>query len=374
MTLIRVSGIPRMNFLLRTTPQAITHQSAIVFDTMIESAIKAVLKVPSLSEDSLAILKLPFRLGGFGLRSQTMLQQFAYDCLEVNSQQEATKAKEKEHFDELTLRMKTKGSNDVLATILSQRDSLSSAWLKEWKELVKNILQDKTVMSNDASVFALRRRALVLDEIKHGHCLCDKKISSCEHIYHCQKFDKHGAHDAVTKSVVDKWRILGVAADATTKTYRRSNGARSSEKPDGVAQVHGDIVAFDTTVVCPSARDYLKLASSLEINFLSASEAAEKSKVRDGTAMCAQQGHHFQPIAIETTGRIGPSTSTFLLNSFGIESTKEAKSVLRQLVAQMQYAMFEQHAVLARKLLGCYRPLDGAEGRAFGVMDLETTN
>ena len=76
--LLRQCGSQQIGHLLRTTPPGAVVEEAEAFDEEVEQAAERVMSLDPLTEEEQAQLRLPFRLGGFGLPSQQALADCAW--------------------------------------------------------------------------------------------------------------------------------------------------------------------------------------------------------------------------------------------------------------------------------------------------------
>ena len=76
--LLLLSGIPRMNFLLRTVEPSLIRQAAIAFDQQVWTAAVSKLDIPNLSGAAASQLQQPARRSGLGLRNMEWLSPIAY--------------------------------------------------------------------------------------------------------------------------------------------------------------------------------------------------------------------------------------------------------------------------------------------------------
>ena len=77
MSILRLSAIPKMGYLLRTLKPPIVAKAAALFDAKFLETATTKLRIPHLSSGALT-LTLPIRLGGFGLRSIVRTSHAAY--------------------------------------------------------------------------------------------------------------------------------------------------------------------------------------------------------------------------------------------------------------------------------------------------------
>jgi hypothetical protein len=76
--LLLLSGIPRLNFLLRTVEPSLVRQAAIDFDQQVWSTALSKLNIPDISETAASQVQQPSRRSGLGLRNMEWLSPIAY--------------------------------------------------------------------------------------------------------------------------------------------------------------------------------------------------------------------------------------------------------------------------------------------------------
>ena len=87
--ILRLSGIPRANFMIQTHPPEECDKAAKWFDGEVMRVVQALIESP-LDEIATGILQLPGKMGGCGIRSTHDLAQFASECTDKGEQKMAT--------------------------------------------------------------------------------------------------------------------------------------------------------------------------------------------------------------------------------------------------------------------------------------------
>ena len=79
MLILRLSDLPRVDYLTRVLPPSLIEPALMLFDTMTCQSIIRKLHLPSpLSDEAQSLLRLPLRLGGCGIRSLHGISSAAY--------------------------------------------------------------------------------------------------------------------------------------------------------------------------------------------------------------------------------------------------------------------------------------------------------
>src|SRR5690349_19876846 len=79
MAILRLSTVPKMNYLTRTMRPDVLRSAAEQFDRSVLDTARNKLRLPDSSTDEAKLsLTLPIREGGFGLRSMTRVSPAAY--------------------------------------------------------------------------------------------------------------------------------------------------------------------------------------------------------------------------------------------------------------------------------------------------------
>src|SRR5690242_794749 len=78
--ILRQSALPRLNFLLRTLPPSLTTNACQLFDQLVLGTATHILGLSPdlLTQEALALLRLPLKCGGFGFRSMVSVAPAAY--------------------------------------------------------------------------------------------------------------------------------------------------------------------------------------------------------------------------------------------------------------------------------------------------------
>ena len=83
--LLRQCLLPRMNYWSRVTIPSTFSDAAAAFDQMVVDTFCQRMKLPSLSDVALSQLRLPVRLGGFGLSQLSLVSSAAWYCAFANA-------------------------------------------------------------------------------------------------------------------------------------------------------------------------------------------------------------------------------------------------------------------------------------------------
>jgi hypothetical protein len=308
--LLEKSGVARLTFLLRSTPPEFTRSAAEKFDEMLFKAASTIFNW-ELSPISQAIIKLPFRLGGCGLRPQTRIWGVAYESsLEglKNEQCARMKVIEKKEREEIIKQLETA---DPPAAIVFRNQGKSHAWMNCWQHEVE--------MSEEAWVMQMKLRTLSTKmpavENTVWECTCGKIVNDFLHVMSCTKFSKTARHDAVKKVLVECLESLGIKTVAAEP--KSNTAAVTQERLDISFTLLGVKYMLDVTVIFDGARDLQdRRKDVLPKDRLKPIEMARDEKIRANTVLAQAQMANFIPIAFSYTGKL-ETTARKWFNSIG---------------------------------------------------------
>ena len=139
-------------------------------------------------------------------------------------------------------------------------------------------------------------------------CVCGAEVErSAQHALVCNKLkSRHARHRLGNDVILRALKSAETPATLEPLGLSRSDGKR----PDGaslLAWTKGKPLVWDFTCVHRQAASYKTIASRDGATVANAAEAKKEMKYRDLTPQC-----HFQPVAVETLGGLGPKTLDFL--------------------------------------------------------------
>ena len=295
--------MPRLTFLLRTTPPAYCKQAAAKFDEMMDTAITKIFDW-GLNPTSQAILTLPFRLGGCAIRPQLRIWEVAYES-SVSAiplaQCAAMKVKEAEVYKDVVAQLE---QVDPSKAVVFRNQGKSHAWMTAW---MHGWLMPPEAW-NEQMKLRLFSSGLPLGS--SWECVCGKRIADASHVFSCQKFSKTPRHDAVKDVLVRCLQDLGV--DAVSEPRSRTL-EHTQERPDIAFSLHGTRYILDVTVIYEAARDLQDRRKDVPAHRkLSAVEMARERKIGENADWAREQQANFVPVVLGTTGKLEKSCRKWL--------------------------------------------------------------
>ena len=307
--LLRVCVGPRMNFILRSTPEPLTRECAGIFDGMYETCARHLYGDDAFDDQvTKSLLHLPFRVSGNGLRLSQLVQRYAYgtSCPEgtpghmKGSQAEYTEKAEDEAF----LALQLEGNRRAIA--LSACGPQGSAIYRTGGD---DLVDDITP---DAYMGGLRSRVgLVPVENMRWTCDCPQEGMTAHDHAMCCKYTKGDArrtrHDMIKDSIVAALKAAGFQVAAEPENYDKL----SAKRPDIVVRVGSTWHAVEVSVTHPLGKT-MRAAASMRQG--AAVEAKVAAKHRKYDEMCARKEpkHILTVCAVETFGLVSGEFSRFV--------------------------------------------------------------
>lgn len=387
-TLLRACALPVVQYWMRTSPPASTGVLAEQFDDLIMQAALVILDIPTSSTMARYQLRLPVKMGGFGLRSMAeladgawvaALAQAAQYCADlfrdVRQMSEATRSPLEESLERINAKVGfdvfPRQADDFWLKYTEtparpglQKEIMMLTLERSYQEVMSSerVTEDKSeyarligVRAEHAGLWLTTSPTHPLFRISDGHfrtaarirlgmvphdhirrCFC-KRVAFADqplHLLSCRKL--------LSMNTVRHNTILNTLARVATslftsvKTEPRVDH-KDKSRTDAIFYLRAQPAMIDVTVVSPLADAHL--ASALIP--LGAAEKREKEKVRKYAERAREAGWLFYPFVIETTGGLGKRAEAFLkllaedVQSGGTQSMVQESVVgfLRKVVA-----------------------------------------
>jgi hypothetical protein len=354
MLILRLSGVPRMNYISRCVHPDLTAESTLLFDQQVLDAAKSKLQLPSpVSHSALQQMTSPVKFGGFGLRSSFSTRQFAWwgalaQAAPVLQQVNATPAGIEEVL--AVVRDRAPSSHSVLPaehkTALSfyNSDKTSAVQLQhaltaeseaiEFDETFRDLNQESQARLNAASapwagawitaipldkslqldnsayrIAARLRLGLFLVDSAPARCRCGQSfVEDPFHGLSCQ-FMRGSAitrrHNAVTRIVARYIRLAGGYAEVEPQHLF----ANTNVRPDIDANLGANREILDISVRHPLAVSHLRSAAREQ---LSVAKEAEAEKKRNYDRVIGDIEARVTPFVVESLGGFGEKAREFV--------------------------------------------------------------
>lgn len=294
--LLRGSGIPRLNHLLRSTPPALTQAAAALFDSKVAQTMRHLFGDDLYdSVSTCQQLALPPRLGGLGVRVQTELHTIAYQCscnpegpaqMEVIGALDAAVAQALSDVEDRKIRL------------LSSQGPGAALLLTFVSPELRHHLSD------DEFRAAVRfRLGLSPSEfVESRACACPEDgLPPWEHALVCPLLcsaTKIARHDNVNGEVGDSFIEAGVFTDRNPRRYCLQG---TGKHPDCVYSLRRVRAALDVSVTHPAGKKTRAVASRSR-------GAAARERARHKHAkfdeVCKANNLVFHAACVETYGLI----------------------------------------------------------------------
>ena len=300
--LLRASALPRLNYLMRTTPPDIIRDAVVVFDGMILKALRHVLGTDDkdLTTARLSLLQLPARVGGLGIRLPSSVLEYAYECslrkaentgVDVPSQNDITRQVE----DDAWIDLRPTLPPPIRAAALSASGPRAAACFSNGCEGGLN------EMTDDAFRAMLRFR-LDLDPLEglegSKRCACTTSSAARHHALCCvfAKGDrKRMRHDAIKKAIAEALVEIGIQTFIEPTQY----AIGSSKRPDIVVRIKGQVYAIEVSVAHPQQVANRQHAAETQGTAAALRVAQKHAKYDD---ICNRLHHNLIVCAVETYG------------------------------------------------------------------------
>jgi len=345
--------IPRMNYWSRTTYPSTFISAARVFDALVVDTFTHRMILPALNDVARAQLSLPVRVGGFGLSSLVTVSPAAWYCsfaqafkcirplipsldvLTANLAFVQSLTQCFTFFSQYTFPRGSPVSSDVHHFWLDYEDKRCPAGAQRllmaviYKARAAAILEefprnsaDRARLTSVSAPFSgswlttapidplfampdvhfalatrLRLGLPLFEDAKR--CVCGAStLESPLHFMSCTFLNaiRIVRHDRLVQVLARVARLCGVV----THLEPRIDGEDKS-RGDGHLFFHTQSAIFDTYVIDPNAKTYLKAAQFP----LGAAATGEAKKSAIYGARCREQGFLFFPVVLETYGAIG---------------------------------------------------------------------
>ena len=386
LTLLRHSfSIPKLRHLLRTAPCFLSDR-LVQYDSTLCSIISSVTNTP-LAQDEKAWLQasLPVKLGGLGVRRAVQLAPSGYlastaataelvstilpsthhslpvpaSVLALKKWSEGhncvpptgTEAMKERNWDsisaEATASSLLEGASDDVerARLLAAMDKDAGAWLQALPISSMGLRMDDSTLR---IAVGLRLGSPICAPHLCQHCGAEVSASGTHGLSCKSSKGRHIHHAAINDIIHRSLTTAGLPSRLEPPGLSRSDGKR----PDGMSLVpwsSGRPLVWDATCCDTYAASYRGLATS-EAGCVAASSEEKKAKkyARLGPA------YVFQPVAIETSGAVGPRSKSFL-RELGRRLHKETgePNSSSYLLQRLSVAVQRGNAVA---ILGCVCP------------------
>jgi hypothetical protein len=290
-TLLKTSGLPRMNFLLRTTPPEITIEATAMFDTMVKScAMRVHGEDISESEAAISLLHLPMRVGGNGIRNAITVHPFAYECSRTGaSQKECTAVVEEAEFGAIELSPSLRAA------------TLSSSGTNGGIAIACLGFSCDAFLSCDAFRAMLRFRLDIPPlETLRKCCNCKDEAAPHHHALCCPKTKgdaKRKRHDGIKSAIVLALAEAGFHVEAEPAHYTPG----SAKRPDILTRIGSTWYAIEVAVAHPWAQSCRNAATQRQ-GAAAAMRVADKQRKYQAT--CSAKEHTLIVCAVETYGLV----------------------------------------------------------------------
>lgn len=288
--LLRGSGIPRMNFLLRTHAPEKTATATLWFDGEVRTTLRHLVGM-TLDDTAMEVAQLPARLGGLGLRSTAETAPLAFSSVGAKGRQRELQA-EVDNARRARLQ-------------LAPRDM---AWLNSASSANRPLYQEECLLGDSAFTAWVRQRLFLRVLPPQCRCTCGEDASNT-HVLVCPRLaggPRIFRHDAVVDTLAAA--ITEVAA-GTTRVEPPSGQANRS-RPDIMHCASVGRFATDVTVATPGT------VTVMSTTALAAAAAAGKKKSDLWGNWALTRGIDFAPFVLEATGAAPKEGAAWLRRIF----------------------------------------------------------
>jgi hypothetical protein len=304
-TMLSLSGVPRLTYLTRVIPFTYSCAGAEAFDQLVFASLGRILHesrplLPSAS----AIYTLPLRLGGLGVRPLRRGLEFAFDASRTRNQELMSETVEKIETEMAANILDNCKTLAAKAMCLAARAPQASAWLipQPWK--TPDVLDELPQAAPAREMLRLR----VGLEREMGPAVCSCRASLAEngpiHALTCFGFSKSPTHNRIALA------LLSALQEARLSPAYEPVVSTANERPDLTVMVNGNQYILDVSVAFPGAQSYLPHAAA---NYLGAAGIAERRKCVENVRLVRDHPHKkFVPFIMETYGGMGPQARDFI--------------------------------------------------------------
>jgi len=290
--LLRVCGLPRMQFAMRTHEYAIVCDAAHWTDRQVEEILCAMLRKRKLSERAMRQARLPIKKGGLGLRSQLALATFAHECtlLSKGAQKERTAQLDAQVLSSLLSAASAPETNALLAASATGAS--------------KPLSDVECALSDEAWRLYVQVRLNTRVSDDGMKCCCGQDATNA-HVFSCTHLAKAkiARHDAVVRSVARCLKQFGLDSSVEPSSAVEGNKSR----PDLMCATY----VTDLTIANP-------LGDAVRYEPLMAAHRAEDVKNRKWADWAEARGLAFSPLVFEATGGHTQATKRWLNAAAGL--------------------------------------------------------
>jgi Reverse transcriptase (RNA-dependent DNA polymerase) len=357
-TLLRASGIPRLNYLIRTLPPRNIIHALDKFDSMVAETAIVVLDLPfDLPSDHPARvqMRLPIRKGGLGLRSMAQVSHAAYTASVLQIAQDIPIPPHNSViYSELT------HSVQCLIDAGVKSDELDIDVSRMWKRCSENmpVNMQKTFTASLESVSAesmkmdVRTNTRLVSSTQPGaslwltavptcqdlvmynidfraavrHLLClpvsDNIPDTCpcgadlkehpDHFHSCplgRRTNTTIRHNLVLRQLCRLGHLAGQTVRSEPVFYRSDDQGREvRDQPDAEFISHLGVTLVDVSVVHPLSASYIRRT----VTPLACAIQRERAKTSKYAALTKDQGARFMPFVFESYGALGGVGERFI--------------------------------------------------------------
>ena len=342
-----------MNYWSRVTIPSTFSDAAAAFDQMVVDTFCQRMKLPSLSDVALSQLRLPVRLGGFGLSQLSLVSSAAWYCAFANAfrlifplipswedlslntpfvsamytvyvlfrnykfpSSSVVSASADNFWTDFEHKGCPSGSQRVIMTVINNQMakellnefksgsihrarliSLAAPYAGAW--LTTPPMDPLFVMNDTHFSLAVRGRLGLPPSDDILHCSCGASLTESPlHFHSCRSLgaSRIRRHNRVVNLITSVARLCSIASYTEPRIDDRDRS-----RGDGQLFFHSHTAIFDVCIVNPCTPTMVKAAQRP----LGAAVAKEKLKNDTYLARCREQGHLFFPTVLESVGALG---------------------------------------------------------------------
>ena len=333
-------AIPKLTYLLRSSPAFQQEDLLKDFDTIIRASISKITNI-NFSEDSWTQASLPTRSGGLGIRKSVdiALPCFISSAISAYSLVEATLSSVTDLAPfNVTAEVEIwKASGEGFVVPDGEPAYRQKAWDSPRIENTKNTLLGKADQFSRARLLASVQpesgswisaipvpslgTQLSPDELRvaialrTGSKICESHMCKCRrmadeygfHLLSCQFNEgRHPRHSAINDIICRALKSSGIPSVLEPVGLNRGDGKR----PDGITIFpfsHGKALCWDATCVNTYGESSINESAIEPCQAATKAENAKRSKYPD-----LVRRYRFEPVAIETSGAFGQTTKNII--------------------------------------------------------------
>ena len=249
-----------------------------------------------LDELATIIAQLPGNMGGFGLRSQTEISEYAHECVFADKGEQHRQTQEADKLRQSSLFLSLSGLEKAIVTAGSAPGAARP-------------LTDPTLDLSDRAWLIYARQRLLIPVLPHGSkCVCGS-LATNDHVNVCPRIVKLWRHDEVVQEIDVGLRAVG----KTTHVEPLAAPGSSKARPD----LRCEDNVIDAMITYPGKAALAHRAPSV----LAAAQLAGNHKKTKWGKWATARALNFAPFVVESTGGFLEDSRRWLRTALGDSDT-----------------------------------------------------